>query len=388
MITDIVFLIEVPFTEWYLKRFGIRSLESNGLRVTVVDVTDFIFPKYTAVFGRDIVSFDRHYIVRTKADLIDVVFNLPRMQTIVFDHLGYTSRARFIRACIGKAKLFRGTWNLGVMPLPIKMSKLNSFIHAIRKKNLFLRSYNRLCRWYTELQNKPHLVLLGGSKSCNGPFINIPNKIWSHSFDYEEYLAVNESEVHGLLDYNYIVYLDEDIPGHPDYLHAGIISPTSNEKFYPALDRIFKLIENAFGMPIVIARHPKSSLPCDTNWFYGRKVIDGQSALLVKYSNVVIGHASCSHSFAVLWKKPLILLTSNDLNNSFLGGWIASRGMSLDKIPINIDDVNVSNDEIMKQAIVNQQSYEYYKDAFIKRSGSMDGRLWDIFAQRIKTIAF
>jgi hypothetical protein len=137
-------------------------------------------------------------------------------------------------------------------------------------------------------------------------------------------------------------------------------------------------------MPIVIGMHPKSSEPDISDSLFGRKTFRGQSALLVKYSKGVIGHASCSHSFAIMWRKSLLLLNCDELTDSIIGPFIEARAKYLDKPVLNISDFKYSASEICEAMSINENLYERYFDAFVKKKGTENDHLWDIVSGYVK----
>ena len=51
--------------------------------------------------------------------------------------------------------------------------------------------------------------------------------------------------------------------------------------------------------------------------FGGRELLQGETARLVNDSSLVIAHYSYAVNFAVLYRKPLIFLTTDELKASF-----------------------------------------------------------------------
>ena len=110
----------------------------------------------------------------------------------------------------------------------------------------------------------------------------------------------------------------------------------------------------------------------------------GNTAELVRDSNVVLLHQSTSFSFAVLFNKPTVFLTSNKLKNS----WIGPRIDNLAKI-LNGKVINMNNDlnkplDLQNLLKIDENKYKNYLDQYLKVPNSPDIPLWEIFTDFIK----
>ena len=99
----------------------------------------------------------------------------------------------------------------------------------------------------------------------------------------------------------------------------------------------------------------------------------------------MINRNSTSINFAVLYNKPVIFHTSDEIELSPLGmkNQIKSMSLALGKAPINIDhlgDVSLSN-----EMTINTQAYNQYKNSFIKKNNTVDLPIWQIFSNWLKT---
>mgnify|MGYP000044094501 CR=1 FL=1 len=76
----------------------------------------------------------------------------------------------------------------------------------------------------------------------------------------------------------------------------------------------------------------------NNNLLKGIKYQIDNTAELVRNSNIVLLHQSTSFSFAVLFNKPVVFLTSNKLRNSSLGPRIDNFAKSVNGQIINMDN--------------------------------------------------
>ena len=110
----------------------------------------------------------------------------------------------------------------------------------------------------------------------------------------------------------------------------------------------------------------------------------GNTHELVRDSSVVLLHASTSVSYAVLFKKPAIFLTSDKLAKSWIGPRINNLAKSINGKIINLNsDLNYKlNTKDLLQ--IDEIKYKSYLDQYLKFPRSPDIPLWEIFTENIQ----
>ena len=153
-------------------------------------------------------------------------------------------------------------------------------------------------------------------------------------------LAKKPSISHESNDKKTAVFLSSANPmfGSDEVIHGGDQHFTS-EVWYPALARFFDFLESATGGEVEVAGHYKAAFPAIAPCFGNRSVYYGKTREMVRQSEFVITIASTAISYAVLFKKPVIFIYSNQLK----GGYGVMRDINglaemLGTKPINIDD--------------------------------------------------
>lgn len=114
----------------------------------------------------------------------------------------------------------------------------------------------------------------------------------------------------------YAVFIDEYFPLHPDLFFFCKQKPGDAEHYRHVLNLFFKKIEKKYDLEIVVAAHPKSNY--DNGCFEGRKIIKGQTVQLVKDAQFVFMHSSASLSFIMMFDKPLMLISTNDYERTYV----------------------------------------------------------------------
>lgn len=112
----------------------------------------------------------------------------------------------------------------------------------------------------------------------------------------------------------YILFLDEYLPLHPDTILLGIKTIKPND-YYPELNKYFDFIEKKYGLPIIIAAHPKALEYHNKNYFNGRQVSFYQTAALTKNALFVIAHDSTSVNYPIYFNKKIHFITSDNIMN-------------------------------------------------------------------------
>jgi len=206
-----------------------------------------------------------------------------------------------------------------------------------------------------------------------------------HGLDYDSYLR--ERDYSGPVDPNRGVFLDSYFPFHPDFVYSEYSPGITFCKYYPLLCDFFDYLEQKLSTHIVIAAHPRSHYEDRPDFFGGRPVIRGRTAELVKQSGFVLLHNTVAINYAVLFKKPMIFTTTDEINRSF--SHPSAEGPSVDWLASFFGKKahNLNNKieiDIEKELILNEKAYHAYRNAYIKKDGSEELPFWQIVANGIK----
>lgn len=114
----------------------------------------------------------------------------------------------------------------------------------------------------------------------------------------------------------YIVFIDQNIAYHPE--NGKMIGDICKDPkgYFIRMNNLFDTIEKLKSCDIIICAHPSSVRYKSENPFNGRKIEYGKTQEYVKEALGVITHNSTALSFAVLYNKPVLLVTTNDIENN------------------------------------------------------------------------
>ena len=256
-------------------------------------------------------------------------------------------------------------YNIKYLNFNLLLSQLGLFFFIKSIKFIFLIFLRTILKNFFSI--KPYIHLVSGKLSR----LNSENlygndiQVKSHSFDYNIYLKNTSNKKY--LDK--IVFIDQDWPLPFELNIRNGRQFVTFDKYWRSLDIFFNYLENKFKKEVVIARHPRAKKKLLIS---GRKVITNHTDLLVKNSCINISHSSNAIQFVLLYKKPLIIISTDELEQnqgSTAYAEMFSLAKKLNKKILNID--KFSNSHLLKEIKVNKQSYKKYINNYIKETNSI-----------------
>ena len=135
-----------------------------------------------------------------------------------------------------------------------------------------------------------------------------------NSHDYDTYLEYKNKTGGAGTSSEICVFLDEDYTNHPDYSIFGIV-PLNETEYISSMNKFFDSVEKQTGLSVVIAAHPKSSFNSENHPYGNRVFTKGDTVRLVEKSALVIAHSSTSISYPVLFRKPIVLAVTKEMQS-------------------------------------------------------------------------
>jgi len=385
MSNRVVYVIESLFSQRDYDRYGIEILLKNGFEVEVWDFTPFLHPRvWQEVSVPDAIAYSGYRRFFTRGDAAAALAMLTDRPFVVC-LIPYRWQSMWLYRAMSKCRLNYGLLMVNALPEVCPRDRRAGILAEFAHFH-FLQWCNALFRRLPPrlLGIRPAvLVLAGGERSIrrNTPIGRDTTILWAHSHDYDASLKADQGAL--LADKTTGIFLDEYLPFHPDYVHAGGAPPCSPEEYYPALCRFFTCLERDYGVQIVIAAHPKSHYDEHPEYFGGRPVLRGQTGSLVRQCGFVLAHSSQSINFAVLFKKPVVFVTTDRLRqNEWFGPYIDLTASLLKKTAVNVDAPD--HLDWAKESTVDEDAYERYREAYIKRKNTPDKPSWQILADFLK----
>jgi hypothetical protein len=384
----IIYLIEQPLDERNFDRFGIQTWLDRGWSVEVWDLTPLSHPNVWRAFiesQRKLKHFEGYFPIDTKRSLSARYAALGPTEYFI-DLTGDNYRSFMVKRFLVRRGAVRVICAPGSIPAPQSRER-NRLVAAIRKAVTRgpMRSIKALCAMIARKLAlpliKPGLAIASGeisSRSVTGSC----EILRAHSFDYDIYLEL--AKVSSPPEQEYAVFIDQDLCFHSDFIYEKLPFVVTPEKYFPAICNALNRISRSLQVGIQIAAHPRSSyerrgLDC----YPGFPIVRGRTAELIARSALVICHDSTAIHFAVLFGKPMIFVTTDELTPTFEGRSIVQAAAEFGKIPVNLDrDLQLV--DWREQARVDAAKYADYKNRFIKTDGSPERPIWDVVIDHIE----
>jgi len=367
-IDQVVYLTVSPFSKRDNDRFGVDIFLNHGIDVIVLDLTSY-FDKYVA--QNYVRTCDQKYdfvIQYSSFHEVKKFITTSSENTIFIAFIGNSGvKSLRILNVLSKHNKQFGTILSGLLP---SNSRQNLF-HKLKRlsiKNLLRLTCKTIYRMFNP-DIKLSFVVASGDESdkiIKDRYKN-PKIIYGHTFDYDLYLqseSINTNSTH--ID-NYILFLDDFFPFHPDFIRIKVDYSHLADSYYKKLSKFFDAVEEKFSMKVVIGAHPRSYYDELPDYWQGRKFVFGDTINLVKNAKICLLHASTSINFAVLYEKPIVFVTMEEIRNSNVQSTLVAMAKELDKLPYDIDHLERGIDIDINMKIEN---YEKYISKYIKSSNS------------------
>jgi hypothetical protein len=389
---SIVYFTQNPLSDRDIERFGIEYYLNCGFKVTVFDISRIIFSMYRKSSHKDFHYTHQNFLLHTlykKRDIFSHLEALKKSSLVIFFAEGQGPHFQNLFALRLFKRLNCRYLIATINGAPAKLrktagsSKLEESGHK-RLSAIRLPSLNgvikRLPLWLLGI-SPADFIIYDGRKSIrpNPLAASKTQPILAHSFDYEKALSIGTHDV-ALSDT--AVFLDQYVPYHPDMVATGFANAINVSAYYASLRKLFDQIEKELGFNVIVSAHPRSNYPEKAEEFGGRKIVRNQTPKLVRGCRLVIGHCSTSLNYAVLWNKPIMIVSTRDYYSCdpTMAEMINGYALSLDK-PVRW--IAPDEDADLSDALeVNVQPYKAFKEDYIKMEKSVDLPFWQIVSEQ------
>ena len=387
--SKIIYLIEQPLDERNYARFGIQTWIDRGWDVEIWDLTPFLYPKVWRDFigrGKKLKEFNGYFPIKALTEL-KVRYELCENAGYFIDFTGETYYSMRIKWRLIQKGVLRVICATGSMPEPhggkqeIMIKKILKRFHVGPIK-FFQWALNVALRNLMFQFIRPEIGVAAGSLSLHS--LSHVNKIvQAHNLDYDIYLEIKD--VIDTSASRQVVFLDQDYCFNSDFIYGGSSSPITSGKYFPAISKTLHKISEELQISMCIAAHPRSTyLQQNQDYFEGISIKYGVTAQLIRDCSVVLCHNSTAIQLAVLFEKPIIIVTTDELNNaSEVRESIACFATALGKSIINIDG-DLNKIDWQKELRVDCQKYAEYKKKYVKMNESLEKKSWDILINSIE----
>jgi hypothetical protein len=380
----ILFLVEAPFTQPDYDRFGVAIIKERGFDVECLDMTAMINPKVWKLRQEEAFRFPGHIEISSMAQVKRLCKDFDNAMAI--DLLGRGFVINRVRKLIKNTSAKTFVFEFGL--LPFQLFQKNTLLGKITFQRVLekiawygptdlLKSF--LKPFYDKQRPPVDYRLISGAASLlsTPPYLKSAKEIWVHALDYDLFLKFSDQE----RSKDIIVFIDGGLSGnHPDFkVFKSKEKPfTTPENYDLAMRKVFDSLEEYYNISVVIAGHPKIDYKQNKNLFGGRKLYLNKTPELIRDCKLVITHGSTADNFTVLWRKPLLLITTNEIESSpqkilqdALATLLNTQAINADSCLDDIDWKTLSQIPIVK--------YSEYKNLLIKKDSTPNLNTWTIF---------
>lgn len=136
-------------------------------------------------------------------------------------------------------------------------------------------------------------------------------------------------------------------------------------------------------MPVIIAAHPRARYDQKPDYFRGRRIEQFRTIELVSQAEFVMANESRSINFAVMFRKPAIFLTSDEIEEkTVFGSYIRTFAATLGKKPLNVD--HQIECDLDSECVIDEKRYHEYFVNYIKIPGTPEKQYWEAVADKIE----
>lgn len=323
----IIYFRYIPLTATIYNLFYMEELANEGFEVEYWDLSALFFSEMQIKVQED----SSHLTKTTKFDSYKQLEDKLSLESIDF-----TLFVSIVTLEIRVEKLFRiltkyncrtAVFAYNVLPVEDRIMS-NSYLRRLMKitpsKLVHFFKTRAFDKNIIRGKIKPYDVIFQGGSlgwraiGASASFLRDKAEIVNvNSNDYDVALMYKMNpDIEQLTDTPYILFLDQYYPFHPDIILFESENKLEAEVYYRQLCAYFSKIEEQYNMPVVVAAHPKALKYKEHNYFEGRKVFFGSSALLCRDAVVILTHDSTAISFAVVNDVPVVLLTSNAIKDA------------------------------------------------------------------------
>lgn len=378
MTRTIVYLLNQPLDAFNRERFGIQHWLDRGWRVEVWDLTPMVSPATWREFGAP--RYPEHVPHTSLWQMARRARTLDRVPYYL-DDAGSGRMALAARLLLQHVGARRVTFPTGTIPRATTGPTFGQ-----RMRIALRRGPRATLRWVDDFVSARlerrfcavRIAIVSGEVSM--PATTNTVAVRAHGLDYDRYLAIRDARQSPARPY--AVFLDPGYCDHRDFAHLGLTPYATPGRYFPAMVRALHEIGATLKLDVRIACHPRSEMH---EGFGDLPVTRGDTAALVRDAACVITHDSTAIQYGILFEKPMIFLTTDEVNGSRAGASIQRFAEACGRRVFNIDHA-VAAIEWRAELLVNRQQYAAYRHRYIKLDGSPERPMWEIVIDHLDDV--
>lgn len=387
MIKKVVFFRYLPLSEKIYRDFYLQEIEESGILVEYWYLPFVInVPNNLEKFQSPCVRTINSYML-----FIQAVRKEDKSSTLFVSIQSYGWDVLLLYLILTRYDCLLSVFGKNTLPPPPTSIDIFTKFRYYKFKQFIKGVGNRVAKYAKEkgFVKSYDILFIAGNNGINGYGYNTDKErnqsihILVNSDDYDR--AIEKRGKERIKEEKFIVFLDECMPLHPDISICGIKAIDANI-YYKEINNFFDKVEKITNLKVVIAAHPKALIYKEYNYFGGREIIFYKTAELVRDSELVLAHDSTAIGYVVAFNKPMLSLTSDNIEKYQLSNHlnIVSNSVFLGTQLIYINspsfDLKINDIKIQKE------KYDRYKFDFLTNPETTDIQSSKLVVNGIKTL--
>lgn len=333
---QIVIFVTTPLIKRDIKLYGVEFYQSHNITVWFIN----LWPLFSKRLDHKAdIEYENQIHIGSIIELIKVLSKFRNEGSVFLSDVSYNENTFILYLVLTLLNIDYSYVDNWYSFLHIKNEKkIYTILKKITRPIIFPVRQLKSLIFYVFL-TKPNIIFASSKKSYNkNTMIGKKSIIIPYaSFDYDDYISdtdCNESD--RLVSGEYFVFLDQSLTNIPDFARAGIKSPLT-DNYYSSLNNLFSAIEDRFSLKSVVAYHPRR-LESNANEIIASDAYFYKTYPLIKNAKFILAHYSTAINWAVLLRKPIIFIKTNEMIGTFIEHYIDRYSAELGLSTCNIDD--------------------------------------------------
>ncbi len=404
---NIMYRIFYPtyFTSRDYERFGCTFFSTRGYEVQINELSPLIYDNLESkIQGTDTTTrLNDVNLIKTEKQLQNIIESISK-NDIVLNLVPLNKKTFSFYRLLTQFNVNYTV--LSLTPHPITKLRLNPFngclfhrdIRILLRniRNTFVFFYKqiflefKLRYWFLKA---PSYWLTAGkgriSRSIYFPKFWQSKEIKIHSLDFEIIQSIHKDTLQfsdqSKKENHYAVFLDEFYPFHPDFILNNIKQFVTPSIYFSHIRDFFTDLEKKLSFQIKIAAHPRSDYENRNEKYFGeRDVLKNKTHELIKNSCLVIAHSSTSLSYAVYFHKPILIVTTDEIEkNKAAKLFTQTMAQEIGTKLLICKKNNLHRGEIIK---INLKKYKKYITNYITWDENSKESIWEIYLNQVKLL--
>lgn len=357
---NLLFIVESIPDKLFIKKNGLIFFKNKGIKVNILYIAGLCRASYYKKIKNktDFKFFDG----KNKVLIVNFIREKVTKDTIVFCNFRKNNKTIFINKIL-KSKNTKTAF----ISMESSLQNRKSFLEKLKilffDPLLFLKLFLIKLNYYENFKLNYDYVFTAGKLSEINYKKNSDSKVFKiHHYDFDLFKNIKKK----IKPKNYALFLSP-ASQNPDIYdkNPGRFNKNyllwNNKNYLKNIKYFLKKISYYTKKQIIVAEHPKEEK--DISKLLGFKSYKGLSAELIKNASFVVCFDTTAYQIAVLFRKPIIFLTSKNLPEAIIKD-IKNRSLFFHKLPIKIEN-DFNYDYIKSNLHINKKIYKKYIKFYI-----------------------